>query len=66
MRTNEPIKTKMKYVGINFILFFVLYASVSFNKAVIRPVFRNKPVLGLITGSFPNFMAAYMISPFPL
>ncbi len=57
---------KRKKLAINLILFAVLYFSVSFNKEFIRPVFCNTPIIGIITGSFSNFMAAYIISLFPL
>ena len=55
-----------RYIAVNLILFAVLYLSVSFNKEYIRPVYGQMPVLGIITGSFSNFMAAYMISLFPV
>jgi len=47
-------------------LFAVLYLSVTFNKEYIRPAYGNSPIIGIITGSFPNFMAAYIISLFPV
>ena len=43
-----------------------MYFSVSLNKEYIRPLFENKPILGIVTGSFPNFIAAYVISLFPI
>jgi len=36
------------------------------NKEYLRPLFENRPVLGIVTGSFPNFIAAYLISLFPV
>jgi hypothetical protein len=60
------IKEKGKYIAINLILFALLYFSVSLNKEYIRPLFENKPILGIVTGSFPNFIAAYFISLFPI
>jgi VanZ family protein len=53
-----------KYLAINLILFAILYFSVSFNKEYIRPVYGHSPVIGIITGSFSNFMAAYIVSLF--
>jgi len=53
-----------KYLAINLILFAILYFSVSFNKEYIRPVYGHSPIIGIITGSFSNFMAAYIISLF--
>jgi hypothetical protein len=66
MEPNNFIKNKGKYIAINLILFALLYFSVSLNKEYIRPLFENKPILGIITGSFPNFIAAYFISLFPI
>jgi VanZ family protein len=53
-----------KYLAINLILFAILYFSVSFNKEYIRPVYGHSPIIGIITGSFSNFMAAYIVSLF--
>lgn len=55
-----------KNIAINLILFAVLYISVSFNKEFIRPLYGNTPVLGILTGSFSNCIAAYIISLFPI
>ncbi len=55
-----------KYLAINLILFAFLYLSVTFNKEFIRPVYGSLPVIGIVTGSFSNFMAAYIISLFPV
>lgn len=57
---------KKKYIAINLILFAILYLSVEFNKEFIRPIIGNSPLLRIITGSFPNFIAAYIISLFPI
>ena len=61
MEPNNSIKNKGKYIAINLILFALLYFLVSLNKEYIRPLFENKPFLGIVTGSFPNFIAAYII-----
>jgi len=61
----EIIKNR-KYLAINLILFAILYFSVSFNKEFIRPIYGHSPIIGIITGSFSNFMAAYIISLFPV
>jgi hypothetical protein len=66
MEHNNFMKNKGKYIGLNLILFALLYFSVSFNKEYIRPLWENKPILGIVTGSFPNFIAAYIISLFPV
>ena len=62
----SKILKNRKYLAINLILFAILYLSVTFNKEFIRPVYGNSPILGIITGSFSNFMAAYIISLFPV
>ncbi|MBU0528740.1 hypothetical protein KKF86_03165 [bacterium] len=62
----KDIAIMKKIIAINLILFAVLYLSVSFNKEFIRPVYGNTPILGILTGSFSNFMAAYIISLFPI
>jgi len=61
----EIIKNR-KYLAINLILFAILYLSVSFNKEYIRPIYGQSPIIGILTGSFSNFMAAYIISLFPI
>jgi hypothetical protein len=66
MEPNNFIKNKGKYIAINLILFALLYFSVSLNKEYIRPLFKNKPILGIVTGSFPNFIAAYFTSLFSI
>jgi len=53
-----------KYIAVNLILFAVLFLSVSFNKNYIRPVYRHHATVGVITGSFSNFMAAWVTSLF--
>ena len=65
MGQNKIIKNK-RYIAINLILFAILYLSVTFNKEFIRPVYGQSPIIGIITGSFSNFMAAYIISLFPI
>ncbi len=55
-----------KYLAINLVLFAILYLSVSFNKEFIRPIYGQSPIIGILTGSFSNFMAAYIISLFPI
>lgn len=65
MGINDFMRTRRKKMAINLILFAVLYFSVSFNKEYIRPILGNTSILGIITGSFSNFMSAYIISLFP-
>ena len=65
MEQNKIFKNK-RYIAINLILFAVLYLSVTFNKEFIRPVYGHSPIIGILTGSFSNFMAAYIVSLFPI
>ena len=65
MELNKISKNR-KYLAINLILFAILYLSVTFNKEYIRPIYGHSPIIGIITGSFSNFMAAYIISLFPV
>ena len=65
MEENKVFKNK-RYIAINLILFAILYLSITFNKDFIRPIYGQTPIIGVITGSFSNFMAAYIISIFPL
>ena len=55
-----------RYIAINLILFAILYSTVAFNKEFIRPIYGQSPFIGILTGSFSNFMAAYIISLFPI
>jgi len=66
MTTKELLKSRIKYIGINLILFAILYFSVSMNKNIVRPVIGNSAFLSIITGSFPNFMAVYLLSLTPI
>ena len=49
-------------MGINLVLFALLYGLVSLNKKVLRPEFSHISFISILTGSFPNFIAAYIIS----
>lgn len=57
---------KQKYIAVNIILFALLYLLVTFNKEVIRPQYGTLPIIGILTGSFSNFLAAYIISLFAI
>ena len=56
------LKTQHKILGINLILFGLLYGLVTLNKTVFRPLFSPESFLNTITGCFPNFIAAFLIS----
>lgn len=59
--TKPSQKTKLIIVGINLILFALLYGLVSLNKEFFRSAFNHIPFLKFLTGIFPNFIAAYLI-----
>jgi len=54
--------TKLRILAINIFLIALLFGSVSFNKEIIRPAYNHIPIINMLTGSFPNFIAAYIIS----
>jgi hypothetical protein len=60
VKTNR--KYMLKIIGINLILFALLYGLVSLNKEILRPEFSHISFMRILTGSFPNFIAAYIIS----
>ena len=49
-------------ITINAMLFAALFGLISLNKEVIRPALNNSDVMKILTGCFPNFIAAYLIS----
>jgi len=62
-------KSKQRIIVINLLLFALLFGLVSLNKEFLRPLYSNTPVIKVLIGSikvligsFPNFIAAYIIS----
>ena len=55
-------KELFKLIGINILLFILLFGLVTINKQVFRPTFNHSHFALVLTGSFPNFLAAYLIS----
>jgi len=55
-------KIALRLVATNLLLFVVLYGLVALNKGVLRPALGQVPFLGALTGVFPNFIAAYLVS----
>ncbi len=51
-----------RIIIINVLLFAALFGLVSLNKEFIRPALENKGFSGLLSGCFPNFIAAFLIS----
>ena len=57
-------KSKFRVVLTNLLLFGFLFCLVSLNKELLRPSLSHIPLMTAITGSFPNFIAAYIIGLF--
>jgi len=55
-------KNKKKVLVINAVLFAILFGLVSFNKEILRPALISSQFLIILTGCFPNFIAAFIIS----
>jgi len=55
-------KNKIKIIAINMGLFALLFVLISWNKDFLRPHFGSLPFMRVLTGSFPNFIAAFIIS----
>lgn len=55
-------KNRKKIIVINLFLFALLFGLVSLNKEFIRPLFCQISFLKILTGCFPNFIVAYIIS----
>ncbi len=59
---NDKLKNRKRVIIINAILFAALFGLISFNKEFLRPTLNNSELLKILTGCFPNFIAAYIIS----
>jgi hypothetical protein len=57
-------KKKLRVVLTNVLLFTLLLGSVSLNKEILRPALGDISIVRPVLGSFPNFIAAYIISLF--
>jgi hypothetical protein len=55
-------KERRWLIATNVLLFAALFLLVTFNKDYLRPAFGHIPVIGILTGSLPNFLAAFLIS----
>ncbi len=56
------INSRKKVIAINGFLIAALFGLVSLNKEILRPALNNTGLLKTLTGCFPNFIAAYLIS----
>jgi len=58
-------KNRIKVVAINAFLMAALFGLVTLNKEILRPMSAGSNFLHVLTGCFPNFIAAYLISLAP-
>jgi len=56
------ISDRKKVIAVNAGLVAVLFSLISLNKEVLRPKFTDPGLLKTLTGCFPNFIAAFLIS----
>lgn len=56
------LKSRTRIIGLNLLLFAALFGLVSLNKEVLRPESIHSEYARTLTGCFPNFIAAYLIS----
>jgi len=60
---NEKLtaREKLRIIGINLLLGISIYGLVMLNKMVIRPASGFSVIAQVISGSFPNFISAYLL-----
>ena len=56
------INNRKKVIAVNALLVAALFGLVSLNKEILRPALNDSDLLKILTGCFPNFIAAYLIS----
>jgi hypothetical protein len=56
------LKSRIGIFVINILLFASLFGLITLNKEILRPALSNTNYLNILTGCFPNFIAAYLIS----
>ena len=61
------MKTELKHIRkkimlINSLIVVILYSLITVNKELIRPACTEDSFAAVLTGSFPNFIAAFLIS----
>ena len=56
------INNRKKVIAVNALLVAALFGLVSLNKEILRPALNGSNLLNILTGCFPNFIAAYLIS----
>ena len=55
-------KNRKRLLATNVLLIAALFLLVTLNKEYLRPAFGHTPIVGILTGSLPNFLAACLIS----
>ena len=55
-------RSRKRLLATNVLLFAALFLLVTLNKEHLRPAVHQLPVLGVLTGCVPNFLAALLIS----
>ena len=59
----EPsLKSRIRTIGLNLLIIASLLGLVSLNKEILRPLSIHSVFARTLTGCFPNFIAAYLIS----
>jgi len=58
----SKLKSRTRIIGLNLFIFAALFGLVSLNKETLRPMSVHSEFASTITGCFPNFIAAYLIS----
>jgi hypothetical protein len=61
-REKNKLKNRIGIIVINSLIFAALFGLVTLNKKLLRPASGNTYFLNILTGCFPNFIAAYLIS----
>jgi hypothetical protein len=59
-------KNKIIVIAVNAFLIALLFVTITLNKTLIRASDLNSGLLQIISGCFPNFMAAFIISLSPV
>jgi len=58
----SKLKSRTRTIGLNLFIIAALFGLVSLNKETLRPMSIHSEFASTITGCFPNFIAAYLIS----
>ncbi len=58
----SKLKSRTRIIGLNLFIIAALFGLVSLNKETLRPMSIHSEFASTITGCFPNFIAAFLIS----